>query len=191
MSSSNPPGGSEGAVDPLEQLLARYIGPMAKIYIARAGKTAADDADLVDRLAGCIDDQAEREAFVAGAKRVLAGRKKYETVDAPPRTLEPPLQDAPGAAESRAESSARPREPQAEGHPVPRAQSPAAESGVMKSGAIFVSYARDNIAVAQKLVDALREAGLEVWLDLGKLQAGDAWDLKIRRNIEGCSFFVR
>jgi hypothetical protein len=60
----------------------------------------------------------------------------------------------------------------------------------MKPGAIFVSYARDNIDVARAIVERLRDAGLEVWLDLGKLQPGDAWDVKIRRNIEACSFFV-
>lgn len=60
----------------------------------------------------------------------------------------------------------------------------------MKPGAIFVSYARDNLEVAQRLVEALRAAGLEVGLDMGELQPGDAWDLKIRRNIEACSFFL-
>ena len=44
--SASPSGGSDSAATQLEQLLPRYIGPMAKIYIARAGKSAVDDADL-------------------------------------------------------------------------------------------------------------------------------------------------
>lgn len=58
------------------------------------------------------------------------------------------------------------------------------------SRAIFISYARDDLTVAQRLADALRAAELEVWLDLDELTGGDAWDRKIRGQIRDCALFV-
>ena len=36
----------------------------------------------------------------------------------------------------------------------------------------------------------MEAAGLEVWLDKRRLEAGDDWDQKIRRNVDNCSLFV-
>jgi hypothetical protein len=35
------------------------------------------------------------------------------------------------------------------------------------------------------------EAGIDVWLDARRLEAGDDWDHKIRRNIKNCSYFLQ
>jgi len=55
---------------------------------------------------------------------------------------------------------------------------------------IFISYAREDLEAASKIADALRAAGLEVWLDLSELRGGDAWDGQIRRQIRDCALFL-
>ncbi len=56
--------------------------------------------------------------------------------------------------------------------------------------AIFISYARDDLAVAERLAAALRATGLEVWLDQDQLTGGDAWDRKLRAQIRDCALFI-
>lgn len=159
----------------LEQLLARSIGPMARIMLARARKVAQDDDELIASLAQSIDSESERAAFLGAARKLLAARK-----DPSARIASPGVSSAPASQEPRAEAVPKP----------PTAETAPASPATMKPGAIFVSYTRENLAIAQRIVAALREAGLDIWLDLGKLQPGDSWDLKIKRNIEACSFFV-
>jgi hypothetical protein len=82
----------------------------------------------------------------------------------------------------------RERNPQtAAAVPAPAA---ASDGSYMKPGAIFISYAKENLRAAQQVVQGIEAAGLDVWLDKGELQAGDAWDPKIRLNIESCSLFL-
>jgi tetratricopeptide (TPR) repeat protein len=56
--------------------------------------------------------------------------------------------------------------------------------------AIFLSYARDDAAAARRIAEALRSSGLEVWFDENELRGGDAWDRKIRKQIDECALFV-
>lgn len=58
------------------------------------------------------------------------------------------------------------------------------------SQAVFLSYARENLAAAQSIADTLKQHGIEVWFDRSELIGGDAWDGKIRRQIRECSLFV-
>jgi hypothetical protein len=58
------------------------------------------------------------------------------------------------------------------------------------SGAIFVSYASDDLEAASRLAEGLRAAGLEVWFDKNALQMGDDWARSIRRGLEQCSLFL-
>jgi TolB-like protein/cytochrome c-type biogenesis protein CcmH/NrfG len=58
------------------------------------------------------------------------------------------------------------------------------------SKAVFLSYAREDAGAARRIADALRNAGLEVWFDENELRGGDAWDAKIRRQIDACSLFA-
>jgi len=58
------------------------------------------------------------------------------------------------------------------------------------SGAIFISYASEDLEAASRLADGLRAAGLEVWFDKNALQMGDDWARSIRRGIERCSLFL-
>jgi TolB-like protein len=56
--------------------------------------------------------------------------------------------------------------------------------------AVFLSYASQDKEAAQRLCDALRAAGIEVWFDQSELRGGDAWDGSIRRQIKACALFV-
>jgi TolB-like protein/cytochrome c-type biogenesis protein CcmH/NrfG len=56
--------------------------------------------------------------------------------------------------------------------------------------AIFLSYAREDAPAAQRITDALRSQGLEIWFDQSELRGGDAWDQKIRRQIKDCALFM-
>jgi hypothetical protein len=60
----------------------------------------------------------------------------------------------------------------------------------MPENAIFISYAREDLAAVQRLKAALDAAGLTTWFDLDRLEGGDDYDRKIRANIQRCSFFV-
>jgi TolB-like protein/Flp pilus assembly protein TadD len=58
------------------------------------------------------------------------------------------------------------------------------------SRAVFLSYASEDGEAAQRMADALRGAGIEVWFDRNALRGGDEWDRKIRREIRDCALFV-
>src|SRR5450631_374101 len=56
--------------------------------------------------------------------------------------------------------------------------------------AVFLSYASQDAEAARRICEALRVAGVEVWLDQSELRGGDAWDQTIRRQIRECALFV-
>jgi TolB-like protein/Tfp pilus assembly protein PilF len=58
------------------------------------------------------------------------------------------------------------------------------------SRAVFLSYASQDAEPAQKICDALRAAGIEVWFDKSELRGGDAWDQSIRRQIKNCALLI-
>jgi TolB-like protein len=58
------------------------------------------------------------------------------------------------------------------------------------SHAVFLSYASQDAEAAQKICEALRTAGIEVFLDQSELRGGDAWDQKIRHEIHDCALFI-
>jgi hypothetical protein len=60
----------------------------------------------------------------------------------------------------------------------------------MPPGAIFISYTRWDLAAVQEMKAGIEAAGLTVWFDMDRLEAGDDFDRKIRNNIANCSFFV-
>src|SRR6516164_603520 len=62
--------------------------------------------------------------------------------------------------------------------------------GAAQSGAVFLSYASQDAEAAQKICDALRSAGVEVWFDQSELRGGDAWDRQIRERIHDCRLFI-
>ncbi len=56
--------------------------------------------------------------------------------------------------------------------------------------AVFLSYASQDAPAVERIAEALRAAGVEVWFDKNELVGGDAWDQKIRRQIKECALFV-
>jgi hypothetical protein len=56
--------------------------------------------------------------------------------------------------------------------------------------AVFLSYASEDAAAAERICATLRAAGIEVWFDKSELRGGDAWDAAIRRQIKACALFV-
>jgi hypothetical protein len=60
----------------------------------------------------------------------------------------------------------------------------------MPENAVFVSYARDDLAAVQKLKAGLDAAGVKAWFDMERLEGGDDYDRMIRKNIAHCSYFI-
>ena len=60
----------------------------------------------------------------------------------------------------------------------------------MPDNAIFISYAREDLAAVQRLKAGLDAAGVKTWFDLERLEGGDDYDRKIQRNIARCSYFI-
>jgi hypothetical protein len=60
----------------------------------------------------------------------------------------------------------------------------------MPDNAVFISYAREDLAAVQRLKAALDAAGIRTWFDLDRLEGGDDYDRKIQRNIARCSYFI-
>jgi TolB-like protein len=58
------------------------------------------------------------------------------------------------------------------------------------SQAIFISYAREDAVAADRIAEALRSHGLEVWFDQNELRGGDSWDQKLRGQIRTCSLLI-
>jgi TolB-like protein len=59
-----------------------------------------------------------------------------------------------------------------------------------QTGAIFLSYASQDVGAAQRICEALRAAGIEVWFDQSELRGGEVWDQTIRRQIKACALFI-
>jgi TIR domain-containing protein len=65
---------------------------------------------------------------------------------------------------------------------------PGAVSG--PSQAVFLSYASEDAPASQRIAEALRAAGVELWFDKSELRGGDAWDRQIRKQIHDCALFI-
>jgi serine/threonine-protein kinase len=69
LSGSLPPTGPtlpEAEIERVQQDLARYIGPMAKVLVRRAAATATSTTALRESVAQHLEQPAERTAFLAG-----------------------------------------------------------------------------------------------------------------------------
>ena len=60
----------------------------------------------------------------------------------------------------------------------------------MPDRAVFISYAREDLAAVKRLKTVLDAAGIATWFDLDRLGSGDDYARNIQRNIGRCSFFV-
>jgi hypothetical protein len=55
---------------------------------------------------------------------------------------------------------------------------------------VFVSYAREDLPTAERIVRQLQEAGVDVWFDRDQLVAGDSFIQATRKAIDDCALFV-
>jgi len=55
---------------------------------------------------------------------------------------------------------------------------------------VFISYSRLDIDFVDTLVDHLKLAGIEVWLDRSTIASGDVWRSKIAEGIDNCAKFA-
>jgi uncharacterized protein YbjT (DUF2867 family) len=55
---------------------------------------------------------------------------------------------------------------------------------------VFVSYARADAAVVERLYDALAAAGHDVWIDARDLRPDEDWTTFVRRAIEGADAVI-
>jgi TIR domain/SIR2-like domain len=60
----------------------------------------------------------------------------------------------------------------------------------MPDNAVFISYAREDLAAVREIKAGLDAAGITTWFDMDRLEAGDDYDRKIRQNIARCSYFI-
>jgi hypothetical protein len=67
-----------------EHHLARYIGPLAKVLVQRAARTATDLHALYATLGNAISDEQERQQFLKTAPRSHSASMAPDTVSAPP-----------------------------------------------------------------------------------------------------------
>ncbi len=74
------------------------------------------------------------------------------------------------------------------GSPAPARFLPPARE--MPDDAVFISYAREDLAAVQQIKAGLEAAGITTWFDIDRLEVGDDYDRKIQRNIARCSYFI-
>ncbi len=55
---------------------------------------------------------------------------------------------------------------------------------------VFISYAREDAALASRVFDALQKAYFEPWLDQESLQGGDDWNMRIENDLDASDFVL-
>ncbi len=60
----------------------------------------------------------------------------------------------------------------------------------MADHAVFISYAREDLAAVQQLKAGLDAAGIKAWFDMERLESGDDFARKIRGNVARCGYFI-
>ena len=59
-----------------------------------------------------------------------------------------------------------------------------------KNNKVFISYAREDVKIAQKICQDLKAEGIEPWLDIEQTLPGQDWTDAISRAIQESSFFL-
>lgn len=55
---------------------------------------------------------------------------------------------------------------------------------------IFISYAKEDSVLVEKIYNELETAGFKVWKDTHELLPGENWELEIKKNLSNCNFVV-
>jgi hypothetical protein len=67
---------------------------------------------------------------------------------------------------------------------------PVSPTSLMLPGSVFLSYAREDESAVKLIRQKLEAVGIDAWYDRERLEGGDDYALKIRRNIKSCSLFI-
>lgn len=54
---------------------------------------------------------------------------------------------------------------------------------------IFISYAREDALIADRLYEDLKRSGINPWMDRTDILAGERWETAIKSAIEKSKFF--
>jgi len=128
------------------------------------GEVLADDhSSEDDRLMGFLQQVSVRTRIYVGAERFVA------------------------ELHERWQARRKPAAAAALGSAAARFLPPARE---MPDNAVFISYAREDLAAVQLIKAGLEAAGITTWFDFDRLEGGDDYDRKIQRNIARCSYFI-
>lgn len=52
---------------------------------------------------------------------------------------------------------------------------------------LFLSYSRQELTFADCLRQELQASGLDVWIDIERLEVGEDWQPQIDKGVDGCS----
>ena len=127
------------------------------------GEVLADDhSSQDDRLVAFLQQVSVRTRIYVGAERFV------EELHARWQARRKPAAAAAGAAPARFLPPAR----------------------EMPDNAVFISYAREDLAAVQQIKAGLEAAGITTWFDIDRLEVGDDYDRKIQRNVARCSYFI-
>jgi hypothetical protein len=149
---------------------------LARLFLRMAKrKRLSDPRDVGEVLAD--DHTLNDERLVAFLQQVSVRTRVYGGAEAFVAELHARWMKRNGGAQATPGATAAPQ----------RFLPPARE---MPENAIFISYAREDLAAVQRLKAAMDAAGLVTWFDLDRLEGGDEFDRKIRANISRCSYFV-
>lgn len=55
---------------------------------------------------------------------------------------------------------------------------------------VFISYAKEDSKIAQRLYDDLKKAGVDLWFDRENLMPGQDWELEIKKAIKESTIFL-
>jgi hypothetical protein len=72
----------------------------------------------------------------------------------------------------------------------PASDSQASGPAQTEAGAVFLSYAREDKASAERIKISLEAVGVDVFFDHDDLQVGNDWEEKLRSSIRQCSLFM-
>jgi hypothetical protein len=60
----------------------------------------------------------------------------------------------------------------------------------MSPNRVFVSYSRADLEFVKSLANQLKNAGIDVWLDVHDIQPGKTWDLEVEKALNECRSIV-
>jgi hypothetical protein len=61
---------------------------------------------------------------------------------------------------------------------------------IINPAKVFISYAKEDDKIVERLYEELRNKGFNVWKDNHELLPGENWELKIRRSLKECEFAI-